>query len=370
MSNTNRRNNKEIQRGTANGRTWQSRGRGQASRLSNTPLKSIPQTATAEVTTTVSPSDAQTARRRMNLMASVSRSSGLQKDGDDLKNYEIQEEYRNFVQEKLDDVLTHHPWRVSESEKEKRQRIDSQENVLILFRKLREGITSSGRNDLFALEVYELSLSLAVIFESQKQAASIIPTLFARPDTAHSITTLHNPSIHSVLISLLHHLVTSYPSQSTYDQHRTQVLLREQSRASSWLMSLTRSLRMRNYAKFEILSKKKTVLEVIKESTTTTLDESQSHANSDLGLRALLFLVDSLRRKAGDSAWDTIRSAYRELSCDPTTKTWLRRSLCLDSVVLDNSSSEVENWLEQKVPLGHVRRKEGVEGRWIICKVR
>jgi len=30
--------------------------------------------------------------------------------------------------------LTHHPWRVSESEKEKRQRIDSQENVLILFR--------------------------------------------------------------------------------------------------------------------------------------------------------------------------------------------------------------------------------------------
>ena len=132
---------------------------------------------------------------------------------------------------------------------------------------------------------------------------------------------------------------------------------------------------MRNYAKFENLSGKKTVLEVIEESTTTKLDGNiqQLRPNSDLGTKALLFLVDSLRRKAGDSAWETIRSAYRELSCDPTsleTKTWLRRSLCLDSVVLDDSSCEIESWLEQKLPLGHVRRKEGVEGRWIICKVR
>jgi hypothetical protein len=131
---------------------------------------------------------------------------------------------------------------------------------------------------------------------------------------------------------------------------------------------------MRNYAKFESLSGKKSVLEVIEEFT-TTLDENEHrfHADNDLGIRALLILVDSLRRKVGDSAWDTIRSAYRELSCDPTslgTKTWLRRSLCLDSVVLDDSGSEVESWLEQKLPLGHVRRKEGVEGRWIICKVR
>jgi len=91
MSNTNKRNNEEIQRETVNGRTWQSRNRGQARGLSNTSFKGrapIPQTAAGhaqqlEATTTVSPSDAQTARRRMNLMASVSRSSGLQKDGDE-----------------------------------------------------------------------------------------------------------------------------------------------------------------------------------------------------------------------------------------------------------------------------------------------
>jgi hypothetical protein len=131
---------------------------------------------------------------------------------------------------------------------------------------------------------------------------------------------------------------------------------------------------MRNYAKFESLTRKKPVLEVISESI-TTLDENEHrfHADNDLGTRAFLLLVDSLRRKVGDSAWDTIRFAYRELWCDSNslgTKVWLKRSLCLDSVVLDDSSSEIEAWLEQKLPLGHVKRKEGVEGRWIICKVR
>ena len=93
MSNTNSINNKQAQRGTGNGRSWRSRGRGQARGLSNPPLKgrtSIPQTTAGghaqqseAKPPTASPSDVQTARRRMNLMASVSRSSGLQKDGDE-----------------------------------------------------------------------------------------------------------------------------------------------------------------------------------------------------------------------------------------------------------------------------------------------
>ena len=89
MSNTNSRSNKETSRGTGSGRAWQSRGRGQTRGLSNTPLKertSIPQAAATDAqqpgaTKKASPSDT---RRRMHLMASVSRSSGLQKDGDEL----------------------------------------------------------------------------------------------------------------------------------------------------------------------------------------------------------------------------------------------------------------------------------------------
>jgi hypothetical protein len=91
MSNTNSINNKQVQRGTSNSRSWQSRGRGQANRgLSNPPLKGrtpTPQTTagghTQQSDAKPTTSDAQTTRRRMNLMASVSRSSGLQKDGDE-----------------------------------------------------------------------------------------------------------------------------------------------------------------------------------------------------------------------------------------------------------------------------------------------
>jgi hypothetical protein len=70
----------------------------------------------------------------------------------------------------MDDLFKRHPRKPTESEAEARQRIDAQENVLILFRmsvlgfsqrdlilsprqgKLREGVSSSRRNDAFALE--------------------------------------------------------------------------------------------------------------------------------------------------------------------------------------------------------------------------
>ena len=66
-------------------------------------------------------------------------------------------------------MFSRYPRRANESEIETRQRVDAQENVLILFRevfelpiglsliqtsqgKLREGISSSRRSDVFALE--------------------------------------------------------------------------------------------------------------------------------------------------------------------------------------------------------------------------
>lgn len=85
MSNTDKRNNREAQRGMGNGRSWKPRGRGQARGLSHMSLQGsvlMPQTAAQQAEATA-PSEAQTTRRRMNLMASVSRSSGLQKDGDE-----------------------------------------------------------------------------------------------------------------------------------------------------------------------------------------------------------------------------------------------------------------------------------------------
>ncbi|EAU86223.2 hypothetical protein CC1G_03434 [Coprinopsis cinerea okayama7 len=67
---------------------------------------------------------------RMELMASVSRSSGLERDGDDLKNYNIQQEYREFIQGKLDGFSKRYPLEIRSADK---QRIEAQENLLILF---------------------------------------------------------------------------------------------------------------------------------------------------------------------------------------------------------------------------------------------
>ncbi|PPQ68118.1 hypothetical protein CVT26_005739 [Gymnopilus dilepis] len=348
----------------------------------------------------------------MNLMASVSRSSGLERDGDDLKNYKTQEEYRAFIQEKVDELSRNYPRTSSESEDRTKQRMDAQENVLILFRKLREGVASSSRRDAFALEVYETSLYLSAIFGSPKQTISIIHHLFppatSGPSTpftfSNTATTdmLLQPSTYTVLIALLHHLVVSYPSQSTYFQQIDSIpetVLPRTSELAKWLKLLTKALRARNYAKFSVLSQRSSLPLILKDPSAPTSELRTSDIEPTLGklslanksdpakgLEGVLSLLKALRGKVSETAWTIIRSAYRELSCDQAsggTRTWLARSLCLEPIFLSGKSRElrgreegeadrvdVETWLEARVTAGHVRRKEGVEGRWIVCKVR
>ncbi|KAF8882028.1 hypothetical protein CPB84DRAFT_1791185 [Gymnopilus junonius] len=119
-------------------------------------------------------------------------------------------------------------------------------------------------------------------------------------------------------------------------------------------------------------------------SLSSTIPILASKSDLEQGRQAVLFLLEALRKKSAETAWTIIRSAYRELSCDQSTvgmgtKAWLARSLCLEPVLHLSGSREspsaevdvdVESWLEARVPVGHVRRKEGVEGRWIVCKVR
>ncbi|KAJ3513488.1 hypothetical protein NLJ89_g2918 [Agrocybe chaxingu] len=339
-----------------------SRGRGNSPALSTANLKQ-PQVHPASI-----PSDPVAARRRMHLIASVSRSSGLEKDGDDLKNHTIQEEYREFIQEKLDEVMSARCRIHSESESEKKLRVDNQENVLILFRKLREGVASSSRNDAFAMEAYETSLHLSVLFESPKQTTSIIPHLFATDPPL-----IPKPTIYSILGSLLYFLVVPYPSQSRYHEHLDSVprsLLSRKSELFLWLSSLTKSLRMRNYAKFAALAQKAIIVQFI--DSFRELHETKTegaHKVDKLGLEAVLFFMDALRQKAAESSWTIVRSAYRELWLDyESTKTWLPRSLCLDSIQDDRPSVKIEDWMRSRVSMGHMRPKDGVEGRWIVCK--
>ncbi|KAF8214903.1 hypothetical protein K438DRAFT_1901904 [Mycena galopus ATCC 62051] len=300
-------------------------------------------------------------RRKMEHIASVSRSSGLEKDGDALKNLGVQEEYREFIKGKVDDIWAKYPRGSHESETQTRQRIDAQENVLILFRKLREGIISSRRVDQFTLEVYETSLYLAVLFDSPRHISPVIPALMSyfhlEPDGNY---------VEPVVVCLLHHLVAAYPSQREFHASLASVptaSFAHRSSARAWIISLAGCIRARNYAKIDKLTK----IAALPVGDTAEF-------NRELPRKALYHLVAFLRTRTREMAWTIMRSAYRELSCqlDPqlNTRPWLGRSLGLHSDIPGECSIGLDEWLDRESVLGHVRRKDGVEGRWIVCKPR
>ncbi|KAF7364895.1 Pre-mrna-splicing factor cwc22 [Mycena venus] len=315
--------------------------------------------------TKAQPTASAVPQRKMEHIASVSRSSGLEKDGDALKNFEVQNEYREFIQGKLNNIWEKYPRHSTESETQTRQRLDAQENVLILFRKLREGIISSQRVDQFTLEVYETSLCLAVLFDSPRHISPVIPALmtyFHLPSTEP-----HSNCVETVLICLLHHLVAAYPSQREFHAFLASMpkaFLPDGSLARVWITSLAGYIRARNYAKID----KSTQISALPVAAVP------KESKPDLSRQAIYHLVDFLRNKTREMAWEVMRSAYRELSCqvDPQldTRAWLERSLGLLGSIPGQYNISLDEWLNRESGLGHVRRKDGVEGRWIVCKPR
>jgi hypothetical protein len=260
--------------------------------------------------------------------------------------------------------------------------------------KLREGVVSSKRQDQFALEgtamlrnsislltvhwiaVYETSLHLAILFRSPRQINSIIPHLI--PDLYSQVaeTQIHC-RLPTVLISLLHQLVQGFPSQSlyyTFLQSIPDSLLPRRSEAYAWLNFVASSLRMHNHYKFERLTTPSSLSSILPDSV--PLEDSvaalsiSSQSDHDLLRKAFHAVIDDLRARARESAWTIIRSAYREISChtDSPTREWLAKSLGLRKVLSDDDSLTVDQWLQDKFSEHHVTPKEGVEGRWIICK--
>ncbi|KAF5369397.1 hypothetical protein D9758_002495 [Tetrapyrgos nigripes] len=326
------------------------------------------------------------ANRRMENIASVSRSSGLQEDGDALKNFKTQEEYRVFIADKLTEFWKRYPQAGSGTPSQ--QQIEVQENILILFRKLREGIVSSKRQDQFALEgkdkpgnlsIYETSLHLATLFHSPKQINSIIPHLV--PDLYSQVAESRTQRrLASVLISLLHQLVQEFPSQGSYYTFLRSIpesLLPRKSEAYLWLDAIASTLRVHNHYKFERLTSPTSFSSFLADGLDSAPLENRvaalsisSQSENDLLIKAFHSVIDDLRGKARESAWTVIRSAYREISChtDSPTREWLAQSLALRMVLSDNHSMTVDQWLQDKFSENHVRPKEGVEGRWIISK--
>ncbi|KAJ7747991.1 hypothetical protein B0H14DRAFT_2984334, partial [Mycena olivaceomarginata] len=225
-----------------------------------------------------------------------------------LKNFDVQDEYRGFIQEKLDDIWAKYP-----------RTHRCQENVLILFPvtrmewvlgKLREGIISSKRVDQFTLEVYETSLYLA--------------------------------------------LLTAYPSQREFRASLASVptaFFVDGSLARVWITSLAGCIRARNYAKIDKL----TQIAALPVGDATALAALPQRSNRELSRKAVYHLVNSLRNK-------TREMRGRELSCqlDPqlNTRAWLERSLGLVSDIPAECHIDLDEWLDRESNLGHVRRKD------------
>ena len=119
--------------------------------------------------------------------------------------------------------------------------------------------------------------------------------------------------------------------------------------------------------RLSILSQKATVANLLE---SPTFNNPKVPGADVLASNAVFFLVDALRRKASETAWNILRSAYREFDQGSTdTEPWLSRSLLMDSVVGGEWTVEAGDWLGTKASLGHVRRKEHMANKWIVCKL-
>lgn len=230
-------------------------------------------------------------------------------------------------------------------------------------------------------KVYETSMYLSILFSSPKDATSAISHLTPGMYKAHAHPPETCPT--AVTVSLLYYLVTTYPSQSRYSESLGSIphsLLPADTRG--WLRELTRALRQHNYAKLEQLTERSTAARALIVDSLRAMPSSEPKpgAPPDLAMETLCSLLDSLRSRVRDTTWAVLRSAYRELSCPkPTdatlslTRDWLLRSLLLRNVTPEvdrHDEALLDSWIQQRISLGELRAKEGVEGRWIVCKVR
>ena len=214
--------------------------------------------------------------------------------------------------------------------------------------------------------MYETSSYLAVLFNSALQTTSTLSHLI--PDL-YSTSTSQNIRI-TTLISLLHHLVAAYPSQSTFRQHLSLLpssFIPPDSKAYKWVDGVTSSLRSLNYSKFEYLTRPSSFSDFLDLPPEPTTDSTRTLAHD-----ALYYLVDALRSKSREKTWKVIRSAYRELAPESTTtRGWLERSLVLHTVKPGGQDIVLDAWLAKKHEEGQLKRKEGASDcRWIVCKVK
>ncbi|WWC60429.1 uncharacterized protein I303_103001 [Kwoniella dejecticola CBS 10117] len=147
------------------------------------------------------------------LIQSVSRSGGDGAEGDALKDWDVQDKYRVFIDRK---IKKHHSTVGSKTPrhtppgKDAKDELESLGSIVLLFRKLREGVVASHRIDDFAIEVFETSAQFAILANNRPQLISslsgLVPGLYNALDDRKGKATAKAKASDSTVIEDLNKL--------------------------------------------------------------------------------------------------------------------------------------------------------------------
>lgn len=298
-------------------------------------------------------------RSGLEWLPSVSRSSGLEPNGDALRSFETQQEYWDFIVEKILNLEV--PGRVTLKASERQEK---ESNAMILLRKLREGFVATDRKDDFAIQVVEKSTYLSLLYNSPVNIASSFSYLldaYSTSVTSESPTPAFNqPAIG--LLHFLHTLIDEFPSQRA--SHRlilqsrstTQTCLARDCPERSIACEIASALGRNNWWALEKLTSPAAVLNERLKNEPWVIPPDSDNCNEvflKLPQRALVHLLQLLRVKVRSCAWPVLRSAYREVVRAP----WLEQSLFLPKGGGQNESEDGTSGLSEFMR-GAVERSE------------
>ncbi|KAG8787639.1 hypothetical protein FRC20_010495 [Serendipita sp. 405] len=292
--------------------------------------------------------------KQFEYLPSISRSGGGDDlDGDSLKKHDIQEKFRRWIDEKL---LKLEASATEELGIEKEKLL--KEDVLRLFRKLREGIIAAKRQDAFAAEVYELSLLLAAAYGATDQVTALAAQILAPSDTENATSEALGSILMKkeivVLLALLHQIVLGLRHSPTFHSAVNKILQHLPTSLSpsrvNWLRGVMIGVKTQNYYAIWQLTSKASLTGLLQDTLSPGTHGKRQEA-------AITHEVVALHHFVRDTAWGVVRCAYRDERED-----WLAITLHL--------SSNPGGWLLQKQQLQEALRSDNKQVRWKVYKPR
>ncbi|KAG8834637.1 hypothetical protein FRC17_007939 [Serendipita sp. 399] len=291
---------------------------------------------------------------RFEYISSISRSGGGDDlDGDSLKNYETQEKYRAWIDEKLLKVEA-----ANNKLGEEREKL-AKEDLVRLFRKLREGVIAAKRHDEFATEVYETSLLLAAAYGAMDQVTALAAQILMLND-AEDVTVVALQSFLvkneiTLLLALLHQVVVGMRHPPTFLSALKIIIQRPPSLVLSsdrtnWLRSLVIDVKTQNYHSIRRLTSQSRLTALIQDCLSPGNHGKRQEA-------AITQEVTRLQHCIRDATWGVVRHAYRD-----ETEDWLAITLQL--------SSNPGGWLQQKQQIQEALCSDDKPARWKLYKPR